>query len=108
MHLLHMITHLSHLHNMKFCKCINGKGKLLLAGAEDKKLSIYTIPDNPASMDPPTVIAKMVRHSVETLSITLPESLGSNQLLKTIVCTISFDGKIFVYNMASPSPSKSR
>ena len=106
MALLHTITHPSRLHDVKFCQRVNGKGDLLLAGAEDKKLSVYQIPDDPESTDPPTVIAEMVGHAnrvkaVETLSIALPELLKSKRTSTTIVCTISSDGKIFVYDLAS-------
>jgi len=113
MQLLHTITHPSRLHDVKFCERVNGKGEVLLAGAEDKKLSIYKIPDDPESTDPPTIIAEMVGHAnrvkaVETLSVALPESSGSKRSSTTIVCTISSDGKILVYDLASlPEPSSS-
>jgi protein MAK11 len=113
MALLHTITHPSRLHDVKFCKRVNGKGDVLLVGAEDQKLSIYQISDDLESTDPPAVIAEMVGHAnrvkaVETLSIALPESLKSKRTSTTIVCTISSDGKIFVYDMASlPEPSSS-
>lgn len=113
MALLHTIAHPSRLHDVKFCKRVNGKGDVLLVGAEDQRLSIYQISDDLESTDPPTVIAEMVGHAnrvkaVETLSIALPESLKSKRTSTTIVCTISSDGKIFVYDMASlPEPSSS-
>ena len=113
MQLLHTITHPSRLHDVKFCERVNGKGEVLLAGAEDKKLSVYAMPDDPESTDPPTIVAEMVGHAnrvkaVETLSIALPALLGSNRSSTTIVCTVSSDGKIFVYDMASlPDPSSS-
>jgi protein MAK11 len=115
MALLHTILHPSRLHDVKFCQRVNGKGDVLLAGAEDNKLSVYQIPDDPESMDPPTIIAEMVGHTnrvkaVETLSIALPGSLKSKRTSTTIVCTISSDGKIFVYDLASlpESPSTSK
>jgi len=114
MALLHTITHSSRLHDVKFCQRVNGTGELLLAGAEDKKLSLYQIPEDPESADPPTVIAEMVGHAnrvkaVQTLSVALPESSQSNRTSTTIVCTISSDGKIFVYDLASlPESSQSK
>jgi protein MAK11 len=113
MALLHTITHPSRLHDVKFCKRANGQGELLLAGAEDKKLSVYQIPDDPESTDPPPIIAEMVGHTnrvkaVETLLIALPKSSKSKRASTTIVCTISSDGKILVYDLASlPEPSLS-
>ena len=111
MALLHTIKHPSRLHDVKFCKRVNGKGDVLLVGAEDQKLSVYQISDDLESTDPPAVIAEMVGHAnrvkaIETLSIALPKSLKSTRTSTTIVCTISSDGKIFVYDMASlPEPS---
>src|SRR6266436_9571725 len=97
--LLHTITHPSRLHDVKFCNRVNGKGEVLLAGAEDHKLSVYQISDDLESTEPPTVIAEMVGHTnrvkaVETLSVALPKSLKSKRTSTTIVCTISSDGKI--------------
>jgi len=113
MALLHTITHPSRLHDVKFCNRVNGKGEVLLAGAEDHKLSVYQISDDPENTEPPTVIAEMVGHTnrvkaVETLSVALPKSLKSKRTSTTIVCTISSDGKILVYDLASlPGPSSS-
>ena len=61
MALLHTITHPSRLHDIKFCKHVEGDGELLLAGAEDKKLSVYDVPKDRTK--PPTVIAEMVGHT---------------------------------------------
>ena len=61
MDLLHSITHPSRLHDIKFCKRVVGEGELLLAGAEDKKLSIYDVPKDRTK--PPTIIAEMVGHT---------------------------------------------
>lgn len=106
MALLHTITHPSRLHDVKFCKRVNGFGELLFAGAEDKKLSIYHIPDDSESTDPPQIIAEMVGHSnrvkaVETLQISLPEQSKNGRKSTTIVCTVSSDGKIFIFDLAS-------
>ncbi|KAG1724186.1 WD40-repeat-containing domain protein [Suillus lakei] len=101
--LRHSITHPSRIHTVRFSKRVNGVGELLLVGAEDKKLSVYNIPDDPEKM--PTLIAELTGHSnrvkaVEILPLALP--LRANALLSTIiVCTVSSDGKIHVYDLAS-------
>ena len=59
--LRHTITHPSRVHTVQFSRRVNGTGDLLLVGAEDKKLSIYDIPDDPDKM--PTVVAEMIGHS---------------------------------------------
>ena len=59
MDLLYTIKHPSRLHDLKFCKRINGDGEVLLAGAEDKKLTVYEISKDNA----PTIIAEMVGHT---------------------------------------------
>ncbi|KAG0694129.1 WD40-repeat-containing domain protein [Suillus ampliporus] len=103
--LRHTITHPSRIHTLRFSKRVNGAGELLLVGAEDKKLSIYDIPDDPDKI--PTVIAEMTGHSnrvkaVEILSLALPPSTKANARLSTIiVCTVSSDGKIHIYDLAS-------
>ena len=61
MTLLHALTHPSRLQDVKFCKRVNGKGDILLAAAEDKKVSIYDIP--PEKEEPPTIIAELVGHN---------------------------------------------
>ncbi|KAG2072448.1 WD40 repeat-like protein [Suillus decipiens] len=99
------ITHPSRIHTIRFSNRVHGSGELLLVGAEDKKLSIYDIPDDPEKM--PTVIAEMTGHSnrvkaVEILPLALPQSTKANALLSTIIlCTVSSDGKIHVYDLAS-------
>lgn len=103
--LRHTITHPSRIHTIRFSNRVNGSGELLLVGAEDKKLSIYDIPDDPEKM--PTVIAEMIGHSnrvkaVEILPLALPRSTKANAPLSTIIlCTVSSDGKIHVYDLAS-------
>lgn len=103
--LRHTITHPSRIHTIRFSNRVNGSGELLLVGAEDKKLSIYNIPDDPEKM--PTVIAEMIGHSnrvkaVEILPLALPRSTKANAPLSTIIlCTVSSDGKIHVYDLAS-------
>ena len=59
MDLLYTIKHPSRLHDLKFCKRINGDGEVLLAGAEDKKLTVYEISKN----NSPKIIAEMVGHT---------------------------------------------
>ncbi len=61
MELLHTITHPSRLHDIKFCNRVEGEGELLLAGAEDKKLSVYDVPKD--RTQPPTIVAEMVGHT---------------------------------------------
>lgn len=60
MTLLHTIQHPSRLHDVKFCARVLGEGEVLLAGAEDKKLSVYDISGD--SSRPPKIIAQMVGH----------------------------------------------
>ncbi|KAG2121703.1 WD40-repeat-containing domain protein [Suillus cothurnatus] len=92
--LRHTITHPSRIHSIRY----------LLVGAEDKKLSVYDIPDNPEKV--PTIIAEMTGHSnrvkaVEILPLALPRSTKADALLSTIIlCTVSSDGKIHVYDLA--------
>ena len=61
MELLHTITHPSRLHDLKFCKRVDGSGEVLLAAAEDKKLSIYDIPTDHNA--PPLIVAEMIGHA---------------------------------------------
>ncbi|KAK7031612.1 glycosyltransferase family 39 protein, partial [Favolaschia claudopus] len=101
MNLIHTITHPSRLQDLKFCKRVNGEGDILLAGAENKKLSIYEISNDPEK--PPRIIAEMTGHenrvkAIDTLPIALPPS--SSRPSTTIVCTISSDGKIRLYDLA--------
>ncbi|KAJ3836941.1 WD40-repeat-containing domain protein [Lentinula raphanica] len=93
MTILHSIKHPSRLHDIKFCKRAHQEGQILLASAEDKKISVYdfvTLPDksrhsNGAEHDEnenetehhPRVVAEMVGHenrvkAIQTLNIALP------------------------------------
>ncbi|KAF9224177.1 WD40 repeat-like protein [Gyrodon lividus] len=107
MALRHSITHPSRIHSVRFCKRVNGKGELLLVAAEDKKISIYEIPEDPEQL--PVMVAEMIGHSnrvkaVETLDIALKTSAFKNKNMRettTIVCTVSSDGKILVYDLAA-------
>lgn len=58
MDILHTITHPSRLHDILFHK--HGDQEILLAGAEDKKLSVYNIPADPSVE--PTLFAALVGH----------------------------------------------
>lgn len=58
---LHTIKHPSRLHDVCFCKRVVGEGEVLLVAAEDKKLSIYDMFDEPEKK--PTITAVMVGHS---------------------------------------------
>ena len=61
MNLRHIIHHPSRLHDVKFCKRVDGDGELMLVAAEDKKVSIYDLPSDPDIA--PSIIAEMVGHS---------------------------------------------
>ncbi|KAI0714190.1 WD40-repeat-containing domain protein [Cerioporus squamosus] len=104
---LHTITHPSRLHDIKFCKREVGSGELLLAGAEDKKLTAYDIPADRTK--PPTVVAEMVGHTnrvkaVDTIRIALPAGAARSET--TVVCTISSDGKVRLFDLSAlPAPS---
>ncbi|KAI0675592.1 WD40 repeat-like protein [Trametes maxima] len=101
MELLHSISHPSRLNDIKFCKRTNGEGELLLAGGEDKKLSVYDVPQDHTKM--PTIVADMVGHTnrvkaVDTIRVALPD--GSNRHTTMLVCTISSDGFVRLYDLA--------
>ncbi|KXN90680.1 p21-activated protein kinase-interacting protein 1-like protein [Leucoagaricus sp. SymC.cos] len=109
MTLLHTLQHPFRIHDVKFCKRVVGEGEVLLVGAEDKKVSIYGIPDD--SSRPPTVVAQMVGHgnrvkAVQTLRIALPAASGRTST--TIVTTASSDGKIRVFDLHSVLSSSSQ
>ncbi|KAG6334172.1 hypothetical protein ID866_4919 [Astraeus odoratus] len=92
---------------VRFCKPINGAGELMLVAAEDKKVSVYQFSDDPEK--PPSIVAETVGHSnrikaVETLEIAVPPPSHKTKDARTsttIVCTISSDGKILVYDLAT-------
>ncbi|GLB41620.1 putative WD domain, G-beta repeat [Lyophyllum shimeji] len=115
MDLVHTIQHPSRLHDVHFCKRVEGDGELLLAAAEDKHLSVYDISPDPSKK--PTIVALMTGHAnrvkaVQTLAIALPPLPSapstSQRTSTTIACTVSSDGKIRVYDLAMvppPTPS---
>ena len=121
--LLHTITHPSRIHDIKFCKRVTGDGEVLLVAAEDKKVSIYELPEDREKV--PTIIAEMIGHenrcaqfsllnsasinylfrvkAVDALSIALP-SIPSHPEARsstTVVSTISSDGKVRLFDLAS-------
>lgn len=120
MDLRHIIHHPSRLHDVKFCKRVNGEGEVLLVAAEDKKVSIYDLPLDPDKA--PSIVAEMVGHSnrsvistvrfcctqlmlqlcrvkaAQVLQIALPSSCDRSST--TIVSTISSDGMIHIYDLA--------
>jgi protein MAK11 len=61
MALLHAIHHPSRTHDAIFCKLPDGSKEVLLVGAEDKKVSVYDIPEDPESA--PKIIAVLVGHA---------------------------------------------
>ncbi|KZT00579.1 WD40 repeat-like protein [Laetiporus sulphureus 93-53] len=102
MELLHTIIHPSRLHAVRFCKRVVGEGEVLLVAAEDKKVSVYDIPSDRTVT--PSIIAEMVGHSnrvksVDTLDISLPSSASRSST--TVICTISSDGRVRLYDMAA-------
>ncbi|OSD05394.1 WD40 repeat-like protein [Trametes coccinea BRFM310] len=110
MDLLHSITHPSRLHDIKFCKRVDGDGELLLAGGEDKKLSIYDVPKDRTKA--PSIIAEMIGHNnrvkaVDCIRVALPD--GASRQSTTVVCTISSDGKVRLFDLAAlPASSESK
>ncbi|KAF8159382.1 WD40-repeat-containing domain protein [Crassisporium funariophilum] len=102
MDLLYTIKHPARLHDVNFCKRIDGTGELLLAGGEDHKLSVYSLPpkDDPSS---PIVVAELIGHTnrikaVQTIELALPAS--SDRKSTIIACTVSSDGYVNIYDMA--------
>ncbi|KAH7923711.1 WD40 repeat-like protein [Leucogyrophana mollusca] len=114
--LRHTIQHPSRIHSVRFCHRVNGPGELMFVAAEDKKVSIYEIPDNPDTL--PRIIADMVGHSnrvkaVEMLQVAFPTSPNKTsefgRTSTTIACTVSSDGKIHIYDLAAlPAHSQDR
>ncbi|KAJ3554846.1 hypothetical protein NM688_g2897 [Phlebia brevispora] len=103
MSLLHTINHPSRLHDVKFCRRVDGEGELLLAAAENKKLTIYDVPADKAKM--PTPVAYMVGHTnrvkaVDTLKIALPVIPGTSRSWTTVASTISSDGRVRLYDLS--------
>ena len=58
MDLLFSIKHPSRVHDVKFC--VNGEGEVILAGAEDHKTTVYSVPKDGTNL---TIIAEMIGHS---------------------------------------------
>ncbi|KAH8104103.1 WD40 repeat-like protein [Cristinia sonorae] len=115
MELLHTLSHPSRIHDVKFCRRVEGDGDILLVAAEDKKLSIYDLSSDKNKI--PTIIAEMIGHAnrvkaVDTLRIAVPSLPNSSRTSTTLICTISSDGKIHLYDLAAvpqqPSPNDKR
>lgn len=105
--LRHTLSHASRIHSVRFCRWADSEAELMFVAAEDKKVSVYRFLEDPEK--PPSVIAEMVGHSnrvkaVETLEVAVPEPETKTKNARkstTIVCTISSDGNIFVYDLAA-------
>ncbi|KAL1659460.1 WD40-repeat-containing domain protein [Schizophyllum commune] len=104
MTLIHTIHHPSRVHDVHLCTRVHGEGEVLLVGAEDKTLSIYSISADPESR--PRIVAKMVGHAnrvkaFQTLALALPDGTQT-----TVVCTVSSDGKLHAYDLGElPAPA---
>jgi len=100
---IHSFTHSSRVHDVKFCRKLNGEGELLLVTGEDKKVTIYDT-ENTTNTWP--IVADLIGHtnrvkSLDVLEVALPAPGESGSNSTTIVATISSDGKVHVYNLAS-------
>ena len=60
MNLLFSIKHPSRVHDVKFCKRVNGEGEVILVGGEDHKTTVYSIPRDTPN---PIIVAEMIGHS---------------------------------------------
>ncbi|KAL1692733.1 WD40-repeat-containing domain protein [Schizophyllum commune] len=105
MTLIHTIHHPSRVHDVHFCTRVHGEGEVLLVGAEDKTLSIYSISADPEMR--PRIVAKMVGHAnrvkaFQSLALALPDGTQT-----TVVCTVSSDGKLHAYDLGElPASTK--
>ncbi|KAF5316643.1 hypothetical protein D9619_006246 [Psilocybe cf. subviscida] len=101
MDLLYTITHASRIQDVKFCSRVGSESELMLVGAEDHKLTIYDVPKDGSA---PKIVAATTGHTnrvkaIQTLDIALPEGCGRTST--TIISTVSSDGLINVYDVAS-------
>jgi len=80
MDLLYTITHPSRIHDLKFCSFTAGKGEILLVGAEDRKLSVYHVPD---TSETPFIVAEMIGHSNRL--VVFLKTLSKHQLIDRFV-----------------------
>jgi protein MAK11 len=78
MDLLVSIKHPSRVHDVKFCKCVNGEGEVILVGGEDHKTTVYSIPRDTTS---PIIVAEMIGHSNRSV---LLAGCQSSQLINVI------------------------
>ena len=79
MNLLCTIKHPSRLHDVKFCKRVNGEGEVMLAGGEDHKTTVYSVPKDAATS--PIVIAEMIGHSNRLVFYPITGSCQNAQLI---------------------------
>ena len=79
MDLLHSIRHPSRLHDVTFCRRVNGEGEVMLAGAEDHKTTVYSMPKDATS---PIVIAEMTGHSNRSVLFNWAFEFTNLQMLK--------------------------
>lgn len=99
--LLHIINHSSRIHDIQFTKNLNGNGELLFVAAEDKKVSIYAIPEDKEKE--PSLLASLVGHEnrvkqLRFLEIALPTESGREST--KVASTVSSDGFIHVYDLS--------
>ncbi|KIY70261.1 WD40 repeat-like protein [Cylindrobasidium torrendii FP15055 ss-10] len=100
MTLLHSIKHPSRIHDIKFCKRVENDSQVLLVGAEDKKVSVYTFKDVEDPSNPPILVASFVGHgnrvkAIDTLVVAIPSSSTT-----TVISTVSSDGFIRLFDMS--------
>ena len=65
MDLLFSIKHPSRVHDVTFCKLVNGDGEVFLVGGEDHKTTVYSLPKDTTT---PIIIAEMIGHSNRSVS----------------------------------------
>ncbi|KAH8833257.1 WD40-repeat-containing domain protein [Flagelloscypha sp. PMI_526] len=88
------ISHPSRVVDVLFCRLKDED--ILLVGAEDKKLSAYSLADSSS----PKMLAVFIGHTNRIKAIQIYSTSTT-----TVVCTASSDGKINLYNLASVHPS---
>ncbi|KZT59469.1 WD40 repeat-like protein [Calocera cornea HHB12733] len=107
MKLLSTISHPSRIHDVRFCKTDDGASEVLLVTAEDKKVSIYQLPEGEGAA---VVIAELFGHtnrvkSVDTIQVSLP-AVDDASRTTVYAVTASSDGFINLYDLAAiPKPS---
>jgi len=111
MSLMQTITHTSRVHDLRFCKCEGDENReFLLVAGEDKKVVVYDTAGGDDTSLP--IVGELVGHqnrvkAVDIITVSLPSSAPSTQTTSTtLACTISSDGWIRVFDLASLSTSK--